>query len=181
MKSLSPLIFIAAIANLLSIFLYNYAASEPGGSGLAMEFAVLWMPAVWLCSIVATIAVSVINRKTIFKDLILKWTLFTIFFTTPIPLCIIYYLTRPNAYREGSSVNYQKGKVYIGETWVNRFTQKKVLEKSFIADSAEESIYGEQAYKKEGAWVYFNDTGDTLKVESYRNDTLFSTKQYTTK
>jgi hypothetical protein len=46
MKTLRPLIITSVAANLLTIVLYNYAASQPGGTGAALAFAVLWMPAI---------------------------------------------------------------------------------------------------------------------------------------
>ena len=57
------LIIIAILANLLTLILYNYAANQPGGSGVAMIFTLVWMPALWLTTIVMTIIISVIKKS----------------------------------------------------------------------------------------------------------------------
>lgn len=67
MTQLRTLIIIAFLANLLTIILFNYAANQPGGSGVAMLFALVWMPALWLTTIVATIIISIIKRKYLFQ------------------------------------------------------------------------------------------------------------------
>ena len=178
MKPLGLLITVAAVANLTTVILYEYAASQPGGSGLAMVFSLLWMPALWLISIITTTIICIVKRKVLFKKHVLKWTLAGILFATPVPMYAVYYFTLPNSFREGSSEYYQNGKVFISETWVKRRDYKKVVEKKYVADSVQESMLGQDAYKKDGAWVYFNDKEDTLKLEYYKNDTLGSVKWY---
>jgi hypothetical protein len=38
-------------------------------------------------------------------------------------------------------------------------------------------LYGDKAYKKDSDWVYFDNNGDTLKVEYYKDDSLIGTKR----
>ena len=67
MIQVRPLIIVAILANLLTLILYNYAASQPGGSGLELVFIVLWMPAVWLTTILVTLIIARTKRKLLFK------------------------------------------------------------------------------------------------------------------
>jgi len=179
MTQLRPLIIIAILANLLTIGLYNYAANQPGGSGIAMLFALVWMPALWLTAIVASIIISIIKRKHLFQKPIAHWTLLTLIFTTPIPAIAFYYVTHPTPEirSDGMETNTINGKVYKTEFWERTATHKKFADKRFIADSAQEALYGDKAYKKDSTWIYFDNNGDTLKLEYYKDDSLIATKQ----
>jgi hypothetical protein len=181
MRQLRPLIFIAVTANSLTLILYSYAASQPGGTGIFMYFILFWMPAVWLTSIIATVVIAIIKRKKLFHGQIFKWTLLTMLFATPLPILALMYLISSKDYREGTSVNHKDGKVYITETWANRSNYIRTLEKHFTADSIQERTYGEKSYKKDSSWIYFESNGDTIKIEYYKNDNLISTKQFKTK
>ena len=179
MTQLRTLIIIAFIANLLTLLLYNYAANQPGGSGVAMIFILVWMPALWLTSIITTIIISVIKRKYLFKKPVVRWTLLTLLFTTPIPAIAFYYVTHPTpeTRSDGMMTNTINGKVYKTEFWERTSTHKKFADKRFIADSTQEAMYGHKAYKKDSTWVYFDNNGDTSKLEYYKNDSLIATKQ----
>jgi hypothetical protein len=179
MTHLRPIIIIAVFANLLTFMLYNYAASEPGGTGLGLAFIVLWMPVVWLTSIIATSIITIRKRNSLFEKPILAWTLLTLLFTTPVPAIASYILTHPipETRSDGMETNTIDGKVYKTEFWIRTATHNKFVDKRFIADSSQEAMFGDKAYKKDSDWVYFDDYGDTLKIEHYKNDSLISTKQ----
>jgi len=179
MKQLGTLIVIAILANLLTFTLYNYTSNQPGGSGVAMIFTLVWMPALWLTTIIATIIFSVIKRKYLFQRPIIPWTLLTLVFTTPFPAIAFYYVTHPTleTRSEGMMTNTIQGKVYKTEFWERSRTHKKFAYKRFVADSSQEAMYGAKAYKKDSTWVYFDNNGDTLKLEYYKNDSLIGTKQ----
>ncbi|HVA98668.1 MAG TPA: hypothetical protein VNG53_07205 [Bacteroidia bacterium] len=183
MTQLRPLIITAILANLLTICLYNYAAGQPGGSGVALLFALVWMPVLWLITIIATIIVSIIKRKYLFQKPIVRWTLVTLLFTTPIPAIAFYYLTHPTPETRNNAMetNTINGKVYKTEFWERTSTHVKFADKRFIADSAQEAMYGDKAFKKDSFWVYFDSNGDTLKLEYYKNDSLIETKQLKSK
>jgi hypothetical protein len=179
MTQLRTLIIIAFFANVLTLVLYNYAANQPGGSGVAMLFALVWMPALWLITIITTIIISIIKRKSLFQKPVISWTLLTLLFTTPLPAIAFYYVSHPTpeTRSDGMMTNTINGKVYKTEFWERTATHKKFANKRFVADSAQESLYGDKAYKKDSDWVYFDDNGDTLKVEYYKDDSLIATKR----
>ncbi len=77
--------------------------------------------------------------------------------------------------------NTINGKVYKTEFWERTKTHKKFANKGFVADSVQEGLYGDKAYKKDSTWVYFDNNGDTLKLEYYKNDSLIATEQQKTK
>src|SRR5690349_2217842 len=112
MTQLRPLIIIAIFANLLTLALYNYAASQPDGSGVGLAFIILWMPAVWLTSIIATTIISIRKRKSLFEKPLLAWTLLTLLFTTPVPAIASYIVTHPapETRREGMATSTIDGK-----------------------------------------------------------------------
>jgi len=178
MTNLRTLIIIAIVANLLTLILYNYAANQPGGSGIAMLFALVWMPVLWLITIITAIIISIIKRKSLFRKPVVHWTLLTLLFTTPLPAIAFYYVSHPTpeTRSDGMMTNTINGKVYKTEFWERTATHKKFANKRFVADSAQEALYGDKAYKKDSDWVYFDNNGDTLKVEYYKDDSLIATK-----
>lgn len=179
MKQLKPLIIIAVLANTLTIVLYYYVESQPPGAETGLVFMILWMPILWVTTFVATLITATRNRNNLFKKPLLKFTLPVLLFTTPIPLIAVLYFNTPAMYNEGMGLSYVNGKVYITEDWAKRRNGgRREVEKHFVADSAEERLYGEKTYKKDSTWIYFNDKGDTAKIEYYKNDTLLFTKQH---
>lgn len=184
MTHLRPLIIIAIIANVLTGALYNYAASQPGGTGASLAFIVLWMPAVWITTIILTIIITLRKRKTLFESSKTKWTIMALLFCTPIPLYLIYQLTHPTpeTLRSGSSYRSTDGKIFKSENWY--YTpdyRQKYVDMYFIADSLDKKATGENAFKRDSIWIYFTKTGDTLKVEKYMDGQLISSKQYADK
>lgn len=179
MKQLRTLIILAFFANLLTFVLYNYTIDQPGGSGVALLFILVWMPALWLTAIIATIVITIIKRKYLFQKPIVYWTVLTLIFTTPFPAVACYYITHPmpETRVDGMTTNTINGKVYKTEFWERTATHKKFAYKRFVADSAQESIYGDKVYKKDSTWIYFDNAGDTLRIEYYKNDSLIATKQ----
>lgn len=184
MTHIRPLIIIAIIANLLTIGLYNYAASQPGGTGASLAFIVLWMPAVWITTLVLTIILTIKRRQKLFVSGKTQWTVATLLFCTPIPLYFGYQLTHPTpeTLRSGSSYSPKDGKIYKSENWyyTSNYRQKYV-DMYFTADSLDEKANGENAFKKDSTWTYFTKTGDTLKVEKYKDGKLISSKKYVDK
>ncbi|UAY56223.1 hypothetical protein [Arachidicoccus terrestris] len=172
------------MSNLLTIGLYNYAANQPGGSGASFAFILLWMPAVWGITIILTIFLILKRRKRLFVNGTTKWTVATLLFCTPIPLYLSYRLTHPTpeTLLSGGSYTPKDGKIYKSENWyyTSNYRQRYV-DMYFVADSIEERSKGENAYKKDSTWIYFTRTGDTLKVENYKNGQLISSKQYANK
>ncbi|MFI5406333.1 MAG: hypothetical protein ACHQ1D_07445 [Nitrososphaerales archaeon] len=179
MKQLRPLIILAILANLVTIVLYNYMASLPGGSGIDLMFALVWMPAVWIITIITTIIILVIQRKYLFQKSIVGWTVLTLVFATPFPAIACYYVMNPTpeTRSDGMSINIINGKIYKTESWEKTASHKKFAIKRFVADPAQRALYGDKAYKKDSTWVYYNNYGDTLKLEYYKNDSLIETKR----
>jgi len=88
------LLLIGVVANVLTLLLYQYAASQPSGTGDTLAFIVIWMPMVWIPAVAIMIILCVIGRKTLFKRNKLKFIIPLIILCTPIPLlCLanIYY------------------------------------------------------------------------------------------
>ena len=176
-----PLIIIATLANLLTISLYNYATNQPGGTGASLAFIVLWMPAVWITTIVVTLILVLKRRNKLFVNGKTKWTALILLFCTPLPLYFGYRLTHPTpeTLRSSSSYNPRDGKIYKVESWYYTSNyQQKYVDMHFIADSLSETRIGEKAFKKDSTWTYFTKNGDTLKVEKYKTGQLISTNQY---
>lgn len=89
MTPLRPLMIVSLLANLLTIALYHYAASQPGGTGASLAFIVFWMPAVWMTTMIVTIIITFKQRSKLFGIGKTKWTIATLFLCTPVP-CILY-------------------------------------------------------------------------------------------
>jgi len=184
MTHLRPLIFIAIIANLVTIILYDYAASQPGGTGASLAFGLLWMPAVWITTIVLALILALKRRKNLFTTGKTRSTVLTLLFCTPIPLYFGYLFTHPTPETLSSSSSYRSvdGKIYKSESYYYTSNDRqKCVEMYFVADSLDEKTKGESAFKKDSTWTYFTKTGDTLKVEKYNVGELVSSKKYVQK
>lgn len=182
MTQLRSLIILSIVANVLTIGLYNYAASQPGGSGASLAFIVLWMPAVWIVTIVLAIVLTLKRRRELFVRGKTKWTLLTLLCCTPIPFYVGYQLMHPapETLRAGSSYSPKNGKIYKSENWYYTSNHRqKYVNMYFVADSSDEKTNGDNAFKKDSTWIYFTNTGDTLKVEKYKEGRLVFSKQYT--
>lgn len=180
MKQLRPLIITALLANLVTGVLYRTVISLPVGSGMDFLYMIVWMPVLWVTTLIATIIILFIKRKSIFQKSILAWTLLTLIFTTPLPVLAIYHLTHltPETRSAGESYVTTNGKIYKSEFWERTLSHKKFVYKHFVADSAQEATFGDKAYKKDSTWIYFDINGDTSKLEYYKYDTLMLTKQF---
>jgi len=89
-------------------------------------------------------------------------TLIGLFFCTPISISLIVLLVRPSYYLASSSYTND---IKTGESW-NYYNGKRAVTKYWKDD------------KKDSTWVYFNKKGDTIKTETYRNDTLIRKKEF---
>lgn len=181
MIQLRLLIIIAVIANVLTVIGYKYAASQPGGTSTSLAFVVVWMPVIWISTIILAIIVAVKGRKKIFVGN--KWILATtiLLFCTPVPLFIASQLTgssNTGVARSSSSFSRKDGRIYKTEKWyyTGNYLQTYVV-MHFSADSTDEAREGEFALKKDSTWTYFTIKGDTLKVEKYKAGELLSTTQ----
>jgi hypothetical protein len=174
MIKLFPLIFLALIANLLTVILYLIYSDSTGGDGRIMFFAVIVMPVLWGLSIITALIISIINRKYLFLKKIVVWTILALVFCTPFPLAILNNLIHPTPETQISSTGYnpQNGKIFKTEDWQYSENSKKYVKKYFIADSTAEATYGEAAFKKDSTWTYLNKTGDIIKVEYYKDGKL---------
>jgi hypothetical protein len=180
MKQIQPIIVIASIANVLTLVMYGYV-TQPSGSGQAFIFLIFWMPAIWLAAMIAIFILAVRRIKLLFQPGLIKWAFFlTLIFSTPLPVMAIFHLLHPTPETRSfySETRMIHGKVYINEYWENTSSKKKIIYKRFIADSAQEAKYASQSYKKDSTWVYFDDNGDTLKLENYKDDSLISTQSF---
>jgi hypothetical protein len=172
MKKLSPLIVIAIIANAITFSFYFYAAGEPGGSGLALVFA-LTTPVLWLITVITVLIIAIRRRKTIFKRPVLKWTLLILLLGTPIPFLIMFFIVNPPfaVYQAATGFYPHDGYTIKTEEW-DYPSGKPAVTKYFKLNSEEYESAQEPAFQKDSLWVYFNEAGDTTKLEWYKNGRL---------
>ena len=176
MNKILPLIIIALFANLLTIVLYDYAHSQPGGTGTGLAFAVIWMPALWLTTLITAAVIAVKRSKIIFQSPLLKWSLPALLFCTPIPALILYNITSPTPETLRSSSIYRTsgGKIYKTEYWYYTSNRNDYVQMHFVADSAAERMQGEEAFKKDSTWIYLSSKGDNSKIETYKEGRLIT-------
>jgi hypothetical protein len=178
MKQLRPIIITALLANIITFVLYKYVTSLPSESGMDLMFILFAMPVVWLTSSIVTCIILSSKREALSKKPILYWSILTFIFATPIPAFAIYHLTNPmpETRCDGELINYYNQRVYKLETWEITATHEKFADKYFVADSIQEEKYGDKAYKRDSIWVYYDNKGDTIKLEYYKDDSLILTK-----
>jgi len=176
MKSLLPIAIVASLANLITVILYLYAGSQPGGSGLTLSFTVLWMPAVWLMSITISLVYTLINRKVLFQKGQLKWTLPSLILCTPIPIWVIAaILLYSPTYGAESDYIARNGYILWHEEIVYSGKGGLALDKYYRLKSADQDVSDNSQLTRDSVWTYFNSNGDTSKVERYDNGKLIST------
>jgi hypothetical protein len=177
LNKIVPLILLAAIANILTISLYNYVAGQPGGSGLTLAFSVIWMPLLWISVTIATIILCIIYRKILFAKLMLKLTIPAVLFCTPIPLLILFNIIHPPSDTYGAEGDYiEKGNYTLKhEEWVYHSNGKLAVNKYYRFNRPSDEDQDEDKKIRDSTWTYFNKSGDTVKIEHYKNGHLFST------
>jgi hypothetical protein len=180
MKKLKPIPILAttaAIANALTVMLFFYASGEPGGSGMTMEFTVLWMPAIWLISIIIGLTVAIVYRKMLFMRASLGWTLLLLFFCTPVPFSVLaaVFLHKDNYCAETDYIT-REGYVLKHEEWVYN-SGKIAVNKYYKLVNQNEDTGDDAEFPKDSVWTYFNRGGDTVKVEHYDKGRLLSSTQ----
>jgi hypothetical protein len=182
MKDLKKILLTAIVANLLTIILYLYAISQPGGSGTALVFSIFEMPALWLICLIVTVILVISKRKNIFKRVMLKWTIPVLLFCTPIPLNSLYIILQySNTYLAMSGYNPRDGITIKDEEWCYTNNHKVAVHKFFKLESEDYSSIDDSLFKKDSVWVYLSAKGDTTKIERYKNGTLVSIIQKTNK
>lgn len=148
--------------------------ANPEELELLLFFSLIWMPVLWISTLVITGILVFKWRKKLFGGSQTKWTIAILLFCTPIPLYIVFLFLypTPEVLRSGSSYIPKNGKVYKTENWYYPSNQQKYVDMYFVADSLENEINGENAFKKDSTWIYFTKTGDTLKIEKYEEGEL---------
>lgn len=172
MPKLRKLIFIAIIANGVSFILFRYVSGIKGALGVPFVAGLLWLSALWLVTIVITIIVLSINRKALFEPSIRKWTILVSLFCTPLPVIALFFLMArsPEIYCNDIHTVFDHGKAYKTESWYRRSTGKIYQVKRYMSE-----VPGAEMYMKDSLWIYFDEKGDTLKMELYKNDSLLKT------
>ena len=175
MKKLLPIIIVAVIANAITFSFYCYAAGEPEGSDLSLAFA-LTVPAVWVITLITVIIITIRRRKAIFKKGGLFWKLLVLLFGTPIPFLIVFLILSPPfaIYQAQSGYYPHNGYTIKNEEW-NYPDGKHAVTKYFRLNSEKYERAPESAFKRDSTWVYFDKTGDTTKMEWYKNGRLIRT------
>jgi hypothetical protein len=92
MNKLQTLFVIVAIANLLTILLYSFAASQTGGAGAGTYFIYIQMPVLWIIAIISALVVAIRQRRNLFSGSMTAWTVLALIFCTPIPMMALYDL-----------------------------------------------------------------------------------------
>ncbi|WP_276482825.1 hypothetical protein [Paraflavitalea pollutisoli] len=173
------MLIIAILTHLLILAFFGYAASQPGGSGLGLAFAVIWLPAVFIATAVASIVLAIVRRRELFRKGMTQWTILTLLFCTPLPLLAVAIQFKPTTWSPSSAYHPRNGKIYKVGSWnYSSSKQPRYLVQYFIADSLDYATQGEAAFKKDSTWTYFTKHGDTLKVEKYQSGQLLYSKQY---
>jgi len=176
MKGITKLLIAAVVANLLTIVLFIYASSEPGGSGLTMAFSVIWMPIVWITCLIVTVVLAVRNHKSLFKKKMTMWTLPVLLFCTPVPLDGLFLLLHySKIYMASSGYRPANGVTIKDEEWCYTSNQKIAVRKFFKLNSEDYTTAGDSLFKKDSVWTYLSSTGDTIKIEHYKNGKLLFT------
>lgn len=111
---------------------------------------------------------SFAKRKVWFVKEIIFSTYLMLFFCSPISLFIGWQLFQPSLKTITESSGFDENKKFKTEEDI--VNGKTIAIRHWIRNE------GESNYLKDSTWVYFNNDGDTAKLQTYRNDTLLSEK-----
>lgn len=168
MKIKRPLILFIIFFYLINLIFVLHAMSLTGGTSLGYVFI---FPAFWIIYLLIVLITSLIKRKVWLSSPYRLGTIFSIILCSPVLLFVLFALFQGKDYRVGSGYIPRNGKTYRIEIFVFRKNHQTSAIKIWSAKGNEVFI-PDELYKKDSIWVYFNQEGDTIKKEIYRNDSL---------
>jgi hypothetical protein len=174
---LLPLVILAVLVNSATIIYFTFTDPLPSAPTIAELIPkIIWLPVMWLTSIVTAIVVTIKKRKTLFQRAAVKWTIPVILLCTPIPLAVGNELVNQNAFTEAETEHIRgPGYVIRREKWVYAHGGALAVTKFFRLNRDDNDDTLDPLYKEDSTWTYFDKKGDVLKTEKYKDGKLIET------
>jgi hypothetical protein len=173
---LNRLLLIVALAYLLfnGLFYWQLTAAE---NSVSLAYILLG-PIVWLITFVIVIVLCLRHRSVWFRRDILLSTLIGIILCTPLVPLGALYLMGPDSHMDSTGYDSRPGYMIKIEHW--NYNSGEPAAKKYWKRAGDGKRYDDEdeGFKKDSTWTYFNKKGDTIKTETYHNDSLVKTKVY---
>ncbi len=152
----------------LIINLFFFKNSETLNGGRAMIYIIIF-PLFWVTTLIIVGILAYRNRKEWFNKEMKISTIVFLILCTPLSIWGFSALTRPEIQLSGTGYNPRNGITIKTETW-NYSSGQTAVTKFWKLDTENWTSSDENQFKKDSIWVYYDKTGDTLKIEKYKND-----------
>ena len=154
-----------ALAYILVNFLFAWDMStSTGGTGLIY---VLLFPAFWILAAIGITIWSYKKRATWFQKKMRFSTIILLLLCTPLLPLLYSKLSEPETARSGTSYFTENEKNYRRERYVYYGTAQQARIEFWVKNTGSNPLYIEDSN-----WVYFDRTGDTLKILTFDNGVL---------
>jgi len=170
MKTNKVIWFIAIIYNLINLLFWTHINNMPDAT--SMIYVVVY-PAYWILTIVLFVILAIRNRFTWFSKSHILSTIILFILCTPLPFMAIVNLNSPTSYKSSTGFLLRNNYTIKYESWFYYSGTLQVI-KYWRANKPNCQSCDSSAFRKDSIWIYFNKSGDTVKIETYKNDKLIN-------
>jgi hypothetical protein len=168
-----PLVLVALLANVSTVLFFELSGPISAPTLDELIPKIIWLPIMWLLSMVIAVVVAIRNRKMLFGKSMLKWTLPILLLCTPITLSVINELLSQNASIEAETEHIRgPGYVIRQEEWVYAHGGAIAVTKYYRLNKDDDQGILDDLYKEDSTWTYFDKKGNILKIEKYKDGKL---------
>ena len=169
-KTLSLIVIIYLIINLL--FFRNIKTLN---GGRAMIYLII-LPLFWIVTLITVGILAYKRRKEWFNNELIISTILLLVLCTPLSIWGFSSLTRPEIELSSTGYNPKNGITIKSESWIYNSGQTAIT-KFWRLETENYSGYNDSEFKKDSIWVYYDNSGDTIRIEKYENDKLIERKE----
>lgn len=157
---------------LTNFLFYLHISTMNGGSSIIYIFI---YPIFWLLTILIAGLWSYKQRHFWFKKDVKTSSFILLFFCTPVPIFLFSALIRTEMYCASTGFTPKNGETIKSETWVYN-NGKLAIRKYWKINIENYNGNGDDdSFKKDSTWIYLKKDGDTLKIETYKDNQLIET------
>jgi len=171
---LNKILLIIAVGFLLINLLF-YKNAETLNGGRAMIYIIIY-PLFWIITLITVGILAYKRRNEWYTNELKISTIILLLLCTPLSIWGFYSLIRPEIELSSTGYNPKNG-ITIKSEWWNYNSGQTAVRKFWKLNTENYGGYDDSEYKKDSIWIYYDKTGDTIKIEKYKNDKLIEIKE----